>query len=431
MKKHLLQKKQEYSLNKAIDKAFRDFTERKTGSKKHPLKLILISLSNRWNIDIIVGHWIRIYGYAQSVLYSQVQIPVLKGYNLQNDILTISFFPPVMTEYLQMINLTILDVQNTQPVNIWMWLAIVILLSALIYYLFFMRSKKLISDKKALEEKMAIAGLQLQQKSHELVLANETLRVTQKQLIQSDKMASLGQLTAGIAHEIQNPLNFINNFSELSAELLKELDDTQDANERKTIVADLIQNLEKITFHGKRADSIVKGMLQHSRSSTAEKQPTDINRLVEEFFILAYHGMRAKDPGFNCVMDKKLAAGLPLIKIIPQDVSRVILNIFNNSFYAVDERRKSEGKDYRPIVSITTEQIDGKIVITIRDNGKGIPDEIRDKIFNPFFTTKPIGQGTGLGLSISYDIIVRDHFGDLQMDTKAGEFTQFKITLPL
>ena len=312
-----------------------------------------------------------------------------------------------------------------------MWLVIIILLGGAVYFLFIVRTKKIVSLKKGLEDKLSNMNRQLQVKTSELVHANESLRVTQKQLIQSDKMASLGQLTAGIAHEIQNPLNFINNFSELSVELLNELDETQDLAEKKVLVSDLKQNLEKITFHGKRADSIVKGMLQHSRSSTAEKQATDINRLVEEFFILAYHGMRAKDPGFNCVMDKKLAPGLPHVKIIPQDVSRVILNIFNNSFYAVDERRKSEGKEYRPIVSITTEQIGSQIDITIRDNGKGIPEEIRDKIFNPFFTTKPIGQGTGLGLSISYDIIVRDHFGDLQLETKAGEFTQFKITLPI
>lgn len=324
----------------------------------------------------------------------------------------------------------LLDIYGSQQTNLLMWVVTILLLGAGIYYLFVVKTKKLVANNKDLEERVTNSDRKLQQKISELVHANETLRVTQQQLIQSDKMASLGALTAGIAHEIQNPLNFINNFSDLSVELLHELDETENAEERKGLVTDLRQNLEKITFHGKRADSIVKGMLQHSRSSTAEKQPTDINKLVEEFFILAYHGMRAKDPGFNCVMDKNLAQGLPLVKIIPQDVSRVILNIFNNSFYAVDERRKSDGKDYRPVVSIATEQIDGKIVITIRDNGKGIPDSIRDKIFNPFFTTKPIGQGTGLGLSISYDIIVRDHFGDLQLDTKPGEYTQFKITLP-
>jgi two-component system NtrC family sensor kinase len=292
------------------------------------------------------------------------------------------------------------------------------------------RSRKITVENKQLEEKAGHAMKQLQHKTAELIHTTESLRATQKQLIQSEKMASLGQLTAGIAHEIQNPLNFVNNFSELSVELINELETTE-GDEKKIIVDDLKQNLEKIVFHGKRANSIVKGMLQHSRSSTAEKQLTDINKLVEEFFILAYHGMRAKDPGFNCKMEKNLAAGLPMVKIIPQDVSRVILNIFNNSFYAVDERRKLEGKDFKPVVMISTEQVDGKIVIRIRDNGRGIPDEIRDKIFNPFFTTKPTGQGTGLGLSISYDIIVKDHFGDMQIDTKAGEYTEFKITLPI
>ena len=259
----------------------------------------------------------------------------------------------------------------------------------------------------------------------------ENLKSTQTQLIQSEKMASLGQLTAGIAHEIKNPLNFVNNFSELSVELITELEEGVSPEEQKDITDDLKQNLEKINFHGKRADSIVKGMLQHSRSSVAEKQPTDINKMVEEFFNLAYHGMRAKDPGFNCTMEKNLAKDIPQIKIISQDISRVILNIFNNAFYAVDERSKSNGKDYQPKVSITTSFDNGKVFISIRDNGKGIPDDIKDKIFNPFFTTKPTGQGTGLGLSISYDIIVKGHNGGLVVNSKAGEYTEFLITLPV
>jgi two-component system NtrC family sensor kinase len=312
------------------------------------------------------------------------------------------------------------------------WIAGIVVVFGLCAYLYsWWRTRSLAAEKERLEEKAGNAARQLQHKTTELIQTTETLRATQKQLIQLEKMASLGQLTAGIAHEIQNPLNFVNNFSELSVELINELDNTQNGEEKQTIVDDLKQNLEKIVFHGKRANSIVKGMLQHSRSSTAEKQLTDLNKLVEEFFILAYHGMRAKDPGFNCKMEKHLAPGIPMVKIIPQDVSRVILNIFNNSFYAVDERRKLEGNDYKPVVMISTEQVDGKIVIKIRDNGRGIPDEIRNKIFNPFFTTKPTGQGTGLGLSISYDIIVKDHFGDMQLDTKVGEYTEFKITLPI
>jgi two-component system NtrC family sensor kinase len=267
--------------------------------------------------------------------------------------------------------------------------------------------------------------------SSELKKVQEQLNGARTQLIQSDKMASLGQLTAGIAHEIQNPLNFINNFSELSLEMLEEINDDIPKEEEHSIVNDVKQNLEKVLYHGRRADTIIKGMLQHSRTAPAEKQPTDINKLVEDFFILAYHGMRAKDPGFNCSMEKHLATNLPPVRIIPQDVSRVILNIFNNSFYAVDERSKNEGKNFRPKVSITTMQVNGSIRVSIRDNGKGIKEEIQKKIFNPFFTTKPLGQGTGLGLSISRDIIVRDHNGDIKLDSKPGEYTEFTITLPI
>ena len=289
----------------------------------------------------------------------------------------------------------------------------------------------LIKKNTQLEENTNQLTDQLEKLKIELSKTVESLRSTQNQLIQSEKMASLGQLTAGIAHEIQNPLNFVNNFSELSVELLEELNGNPTLEEQKSIVNDIKQNLQKIAYHGKRADSIVKGMLQHSRTASVEKQPTDINKLVEEFFVLAYHGMRAKDPGFNCSMEKHLAMDLPLVKIIPQEINRVILNIFNNSFYAVDERSKNEGKGYRPTVSISTQKVNGSITVTIRDNGKGINEEIRKKIFTPFFTTKPMGHGTGLGLSISRDIIVKGHNGDLKLDSKPGEYTEFIITLPL
>ena len=289
----------------------------------------------------------------------------------------------------------------------------------------------LIKKNTQLEENTNQLTDQLEKLKIELSKTVESLRSTQNQLIQSEKMASLGQLTAGIAHEIQNPLNFVNNFSELSVELLEELNGNPTLEEQKSIVNDIKQNLQKIAYHGKRADSIVKGMLQHSRTASVEKQPTDINKLVEEFFVLAYHGMRAKDPGFNCSMEKHLAKDLPLVKIIPQEISRVILNIFNNSFYAVDERSKNEAKGYRPTVSISTQKVNGSITVTIRDNGKGINEEIRKKIFTPFFTTKPMGHGTGLGLSISRDIIVKGHNGDLKLDSKPGEYTEFIITLPL
>ena len=303
---------------------------------------------------------------------------------------------------------------------------------ALIIFVYIrIRTNTLVKQNIVLEEKVNQRTHELQDKNIQLTNTMENLRSTQDQLIQSEKMASLGQLTAGIAHEIQNPLNFVNNFSEISVELLGELEEVPDKTEQKEIIGDLKQNLDKIVFHGKRADSIVKGMLQHSRASTAEKQPTDINKLVDEFFNLAYHGMRAKDPSFNCSMEKHLAKDLPPINIIPQDISRVILNIFNNSFYAVDERKRMEPKNYQPTVSITTLKENNKVIIRIRDNGKGIPQDIKDKIFNPFFTTKPTGQGTGLGLSISYDIIVKGHSGEISVDSKPGEFTEFVLAFPI
>ena len=319
----------------------------------------------------------------------------------------------------------------------WSWatfLIVVIITGGLTFFFAYYKrfgSKLLKLQKLKLEEKSEKLSFQLMEKSMELSKVEEKLFSTQDQLIQSEKMASLGQLTAGIAHEIQNPLNFVNNFSELSAELLDELSDSLPIKEKENIINDIKQNLNKIAFHGKRADSIVKGMLQLSRTAPVAKQPTDINKLVEEFFVLAYHGMRAKDPGFNCTMEKHLSSNLPEVKIIPQDVSRVILNIFNNSFYAVDERSKSEDKNYRPKVSISTKQLNGNITVTIRDNGKGIAEDVRNKIFDPFFTTKPTGKGTGLGLSISKDIIEKGHNGNIQLDTISGEYTEFIITLPI
>ena len=312
----------------------------------------------------------------------------------------------------------------------WFTALFALTVTGLIFVYIRFRTNSLVKQNVVLEDKVNLRTSELQEKNVELIKTMDNLQSTQNQLIQSEKMASLGQLTAGIAHEIQNPLNFVNNFSELSVELINELEEGVSPEEQKDITGDLKQNLEKINFHGKRADSIVKGMLQHSRTSAVEKQLTDINKMVEEFFNLAYHGMRAKDPGFNCTMEKNLATGIPQIKIISQDISRVILNIFSNSFYAVDERSKMSGKEYQPKVSISTFYENGKVSINIRDNGKGIPDDIKDKIFNPFFTTKPTGQGTGLGLSISYDIIVKGHSGTLSVNSKAGEFTEFLITLP-
>ena len=268
----------------------------------------------------------------------------------------------------------------------------------------------------------------------ELRQSLEHLKATQAQLIHSEKMASLGELTAGIAHEIQNPLNFVNNFSEVSNELVDEMNeelDKGDIEEAKAISEDIKQNLEKITHHGKRADGIVKGMLQHSRSSSGKKEPTDINKLTDEYFRLAYHGLRAKDKSFNATLETNFDETIGKIDVVRQDIGRVILNLFTNAFYAVDEKKSiSELKDYKPTVAVTTEKSKNKVVITVRDNGNGIPKKALDKIFQPFFTTKPTGQGTGLGLSMSYDII-KAHKGELTVNTEKGKFTEFKISLPI
>ncbi|MFZ1805721.1 MAG: ATP-binding protein [Cyclobacteriaceae bacterium] len=250
------------------------------------------------------------------------------------------------------------------------------------------------------------------------------LKETQKQLIQSEKMASLGELTAGIAHEIQNPLNFVNNFSEVSNELLVEMKEELEkgnSEEVKAIVTDVIENLEKILHHGKRADGIVKGMLQHSRSSSGQKEPTDINALCDEYLRLAYHGLRAKDKSFNSKFETHFDASLEKINVVPQDIGRVVLNLITNAFYVVNEKsssvKASEDKSYEPTVVVSTKKEDNSVLISVKDNGNGIPDSIKEKIFQPFFTTKPTGQGTGLGLSLSYDI-VKGHGGELRVETK-------------
>ncbi len=260
----------------------------------------------------------------------------------------------------------------------------------------------------------------------------EDLKAAQTQLVQSEKMASLGELTAGIAHEIQNPLNFVNNFSEVSKELLEEMNEELDkgnAEEAKEIAADVIQNLEKILHHGKRADGIVKGMLQHSRSSSGVKELTDINALADEYLRLAYHGLRAKDKTFNAAMKTDYDESIGLIKIMPQDMGRVVLNLITNAFYAVTQRKKEQPEGYEPVVSVSTKKINDLIEIQVKDNGTGIPQKVLDKIFQPFFTTKPTGQGTGLGLSLSYDI-VKAHGGEIKVETKENEGTAFILQLP-
>jgi two-component system, NtrC family, sensor kinase len=260
------------------------------------------------------------------------------------------------------------------------------------------------------------------------------LRATQSQLIQSEKMASLGELTAGIAHEIQNPLNFVNNFSEVNKELLAEMNEEIEKgnlDEVKAISKEVISNEEKVSHHGKRADAIVKGMLQHSRSSSGVKEPTDINALCDEYLRLSYHGLRAKDKSFNADIKTDFDNSIGKINIIPQDIGRVVLNLINNAFYAVDEKREQNLNGYEPTVSVSTKKLNLKVEIRVSDNGNGIPQKVLDKIFQPFFTTKPTGQGTGLGLSLSYDIVTKGHGGELKVETKEGEGTEFIIQLPV
>ncbi|ACT92361.1 sensor histidine kinase [Dyadobacter fermentans] len=298
-------------------------------------------------------------------------------------------------------------------------------------------------QRQSLEYLVAERTHELTQQKEELQKAIEELKATQNQLIQSEKMASLGELTAGIAHEIQNPLNFVNNFSEVSVELCQELEEEiektgiadDDKDYIKGIIADLSQNQQKITHHGKRADSIVKGMLQHSRVSSGEKEPVEVNALADEYMRLAYHGLRAKDKEFNAALVTDFDPTIGTVNVLPQDLGRVFLNLFTNAFYAVSEkkRRLSEAGqlgDYKPEVRISTKKFDNKLYIRVSDNGTGMPEHVKAKIFQPFFTTKPTGQGTGLGLSMSYDIITNGHGGVLEVDTVEGEKTEFRITIP-
>jgi two-component system, NtrC family, sensor kinase len=275
--------------------------------------------------------------------------------------------------------------------------------------------------------------LNLQKNKIEETLA--ALKSAQAQLIQSEKMASLGELTAGIAHEIQNPMNFVNNFSEVNKELLIEMKDEMEKGNMDTarvLANDAITNQEKINHHGKRADAIIKGMLQHSRSGSGVKEPTDINALADEYLRLAYHGLRAKDKSFNALMETNFDETIGAVNIIPQDIGRAVLNLITNAFYAVSDKKKKqpEGQtSYHPTVTIITKRTGDKVLISVKDNGNGIPQKVIDKIFQPFFTTKPTGEGTGLGLSLSYDI-VKTHGGEIKVNTNENEGTEFTITLP-
>ena len=284
------------------------------------------------------------------------------------------------------------------------------------------------------QKKKANALLQQQKEKVEDTLTE--LKSTQSQLIHSEKMASLGELTAGIAHEIQNPLNFVNNFSEVNKELLIEMrDEIKKGNIDgvNAIANDVIENEEKINHHGKRADAIVKGMLQHSRASSGQEELTDINALANEYLRLSYHGMRAKDKSFNATMSTDFDESIGKINIVPQDIGRVLLNLLNNAFYAVNEKStsaSSAGKPYEPTVSVNTKKTGNQVTVTVSDNGNGISHKVIDKIFQPFFTTKPTGEGTGLGLSLSYDII-KAHGGEIKVETEEGEGSEFIIQLPV
>ena len=279
---------------------------------------------------------------------------------------------------------------------------------------------------------------EVQSRTKELAASLDELRSTQDRLVQTEKLASLGQLTAGIAHEIKNPLNFVNNFSALSAELVGEMGDvlaeaTLDKKTRDELdeLAQMLKsNLEKVVQHGKRADSIVKNMLLHSRESSGEHRPVDINAIVDESLNLAYHGARAEKSGFNVTMQRDFDPAAGMIAVYPQEITRVLLNLISNGFYATTKRAMEAVDDFKPTLSAMTKNLGDTVEIRIRDNGTGIPAEAKAKIFTPFFTTKPAGEGTGLGLSMSHDIIVKQHGGTIEVETESGHFTEFKIVLP-
>ncbi|WP_304517464.1 ATP-binding protein [Cecembia rubra] len=313
----------------------------------------------------------------------------------------------------------------------WAYLIYALLIGGIITAIIKWRSRKLQAENRILEERV-------NERTAELEKSLTELKATQAQLIQSEKMASLGELTAGIAHEIQNPLNFVNNFSEVSEELIEEIQElrhkkqeTRHKTEEDEILEDVKKNLEKIKYHGKRAESIVKGMLQHSRTGSGNKELTDLNDLADEYLRLSYHGLRAKDKSFQADFKAELDPELPKLEVMPQDIGRVLLNLINNAFQAVNnEELKMMNEGFKPLVTVSTKKLGNKIEISVKDNGPGIPDAIKDKIFQPFFTTKPTGQGTGLGLSLSYDI-VKAHGGTLEVESIPGQFTQFVVTLPI
>jgi signal transduction histidine kinase len=290
----------------------------------------------------------------------------------------------------------------------------------------------MVRDLASAREELHVSNLNLSEANATLENTLQDLKAAQAQLVQSEKMASLGELTAGIAHEIQNPLNFINNFSEVNSELIAEMKHAIEAGkitEAFEVAAGITENNAKIIYHGRRADAIVKGMLQHSRSNAGQKEATDINSLADECLRLSYHGLRAKDKSFNTQMETNFDETIGKLSLVPQDMGRVLLNLFTNAFYAVHEKAKKKIAGYTPKVVVRTKKLHNKVEIRVSDNGMGISKSLQDKIFQPFFTTKPTGQGTGLGLSLSYDII-KAHNGELNVESTEGEGATFVIILP-
>ena len=295
--------------------------------------------------------------------------------------------------------------------------------------------RRIESQNHTLEHEVHQRTAALAQQTDALRTTLQELQRTQTQLIQAEKMASLGELTAGVAHEIQNPLNFVNNFAEVSAELLDELAEerarpTRDPAQEAVLLTDLQQNLLKITHHGQRAASIVRGMLAHSRASTGERTLTDVNALCDEYLRLAYHGLRAKDKAFNATLQTDFAPVLPLVEAVSQDLGRVLLNLFTNAFYAVRQRQQQGAPGYAPTVRVHTQRVGDEVEVRVHDNGTGMAEAVRQKIFQPFFTTKPAGEGTGLGLSLSYDIVTKGHGGTLEVASQPGVGTTFTLRLP-
>ncbi|WP_461043995.1 ATP-binding protein [Spirosoma harenae] len=393
---------------------------------------------------------------AQGLLLFGSLLVTLLLYNKRRDAFYLTFMAASLPYILLNLSFTALMFSRQFRFNFREWeLGCIIWLVVLFAFNLFLRFNNLqkenaqksidnerLAKEKEIERNQLIAAqnetleIEVARRTAELEQSLAQLKTTQSQLIQSEKLASLGELTAGIAHEIQNPLNFVNNFSEVSAELVDEMHEELakgDLEEVRAIADDVKQNLQRINHHGKRADSIVKGMLEHSRASTGQKEPTDLHALTEEYLRLAYHSLLAKNKLVTCELVTDFDSTLPDVPVVAQDFGRVLLNLFNNAFYAVEERARSigPGVEYQPTVWVSTDQVNGQVIIRVRDNGPGMPDSIKAKIFQPFFTTKPTGQGTGLGLSLSYDIITKGHNGSLLVQSQPGEGTQFTIELPV